>query len=522
MDYRKTGFGFFVWGVSEMLLGMLLTLTLTHMAANLGIIEEKAVLPFVITSVILLCLFSFLLYAAAGRFLLRNQPARQDFFALEMILAAAVFLFLIAFGVKKILLSLTPDGNLYMGDGQYFRMAAVTADNQPIPWMAHGASYVFTVMLRGMCQLFGNLMMSLLLLQVLLLLAAAAFLYFAMRGLFGKMAAFAVAAGVTFLPAFGNAAIDATAELLLFCVMALAWLLLALLLRAVSRGKMKNPAWGILFLGYGTFLSGCMYLDVLGVLFLPVSLAGLFLVRRTKEGTDGKKPCMQNRILQAFLICLGVLLGAFGLCFGRAYAMGTALDAPLWEYLALYSGSWQGYAGLWEIIVSRAVFSNAAILVLAASGIFGFWITKQDKFCMAGLFFTGACLLRLIQHDGISYQAIEHFAILLLAALSLQTAADYRKEQYAKKAAAVEKLKTETAQRQEEMQEMQEIQEIQENQENQEIQEIQEIQETPKVRLLENPLPLPKKHVPKTMDYPMETAMEGYDIAVQDDDDFDI
>ena len=49
-------------------------------------------------------------------------------------------------------------------------------------------------------------------------------------------------------------------------------------------------------------------------------------------------------------------------------------------------------------------------------------------------------------------------------------------------------------------------------------------QENKKVEYIENPLPVPKKHIRKTMDYafiPNESQMK-YDIQVSDNDDFDL
>ena len=48
-------------------------------------------------------------------------------------------------------------------------------------------------------------------------------------------------------------------------------------------------------------------------------------------------------------------------------------------------------------------------------------------------------------------------------------------------------------------------------------------QGTRKVEFIENPLPLPKKHTQRVMDYKLESErnLNGYDIYVPDDDDFD-
>ena len=46
--------------------------------------------------------------------------------------------------------------------------------------------------------------------------------------------------------------------------------------------------------------------------------------------------------------------------------------------------------------------------------------------------------------------------------------------------------------------------------------------ETEKIQLIENPLPLPKKHVPKVLDYKLDNDDDSdFDYPVADDDDFD-
>ena len=46
--------------------------------------------------------------------------------------------------------------------------------------------------------------------------------------------------------------------------------------------------------------------------------------------------------------------------------------------------------------------------------------------------------------------------------------------------------------------------------------------ETEKIQLIENPLPLPKKHVPKVLDYKLNGDDDSdFDYPVADDDDFD-
>ena len=49
----------------------------------------------------------------------------------------------------------------------------------------------------------------------------------------------------------------------------------------------------------------------------------------------------------------------------------------------------------------------------------------------------------------------------------------------------------------------------------------EDVPEADKIQFIENPLPLPKKHVPKVLDYKLGDDVGDYDYPVADDDDFD-
>ena len=50
----------------------------------------------------------------------------------------------------------------------------------------------------------------------------------------------------------------------------------------------------------------------------------------------------------------------------------------------------------------------------------------------------------------------------------------------------------------------------------------EEVPEADKIQFIENPLPLPKKHVPKVLDYKLDNDDDSdFDYPVADDDDFD-
>lgn len=499
-----------MWGVYTLFIGTLLTIGILSVTEDWGMTNMTYRVLSVIVFFLLLFAVSFLCYSMCGQHLGRKGSKSPDLTALEAIAAAVVFLFLLAFGIKRLLLSLTTEGILLTGDGQWFHMAAVTQDDAAIPWMPHGATYLFTVMLRGMCLMFGNIEMSLILLQVLLQFAAAVLLYFAVRRLLGRLAAFITAAGITFLPVFADSTRNQTAELLLLLVTAAALSALSGLLRLTAKAGMKRFVWKALFLLYGVLMAGCIYLDAIGVVLLLVSIAAVLLVTDSEPTEEsGRKALMRNRIIQILFIGIGAVLGAAGICLLRADYMHMTEIEPFWEYCNIYIENFRETAGFTAFIQSIKVPYNVPVFLLAAFGITGFWFVRRDKFCITALYFAGTCLLRFVPHDGISYHDTANLGILLLAALALQTMADYREQRAAERDAKTANAKTANAEADNAVADGKTADEGPE-------------EDKAKPRLLENPLPLPKKHVPKTMDYRIEVKDSDYDIAVDDTDDYDI
>ena len=51
---------------------------------------------------------------------------------------------------------------------------------------------------------------------------------------------------------------------------------------------------------------------------------------------------------------------------------------------------------------------------------------------------------------------------------------------------------------------------------------VEEKKEKKKVNYIENPLPLPKKHVKRNFDFKLDKRKDDFDIDIEEGDDFDI
>jgi len=55
-----------------------------------------------------------------------------------------------------------------------------------------------------------------------------------------------------------------------------------------------------------------------------------------------------------------------------------------------------------------------------------------------------------------------------------------------------------------------------------EMETVEEKKEKKKVNYIENPLPLPKKHVKRNFDFKLDKRKDDFDIDIEEGDDFDI
>ena len=298
MNYTKTGFSYILWGIYTLLICTLLTLGVMGITADIGMMN----MPYRILSagIFFLLLFgiSALCYSLFGQFLCKKRFYSPDWTSIELIAVTTVFLFMLAFDIKNIMFSIVSETSILTGDSRYFTTAMLTEENTGIVWMAHGASYVFTVLLRGMCMLFGNIDMAVVLLQVILQLIAVAYAYFAVRNLLGRLAAFVTVIAMAVIPVFTDKLSNQTAEMVLLCSVTVVLFYLSLLIKLINRAKIKKFAWSIAFLCYGILLAGCIYLDAVGLVMLLVSVAAILMLRRTKTDEEVRKPLICNRAIQ--------------------------------------------------------------------------------------------------------------------------------------------------------------------------------------------------------------------------------
>lgn len=375
----------------------------------------------------------------------------------------------------------------------------------------YGVRFYYLYVLRTLFIFLGNHGQAALWLQLFLYVAGSFFLYRGIRRLFGKTAGVFGFTALMMIPFWIETKETITPLWLEFFLFGTGFYLTAVFLRkhrdlefAGERGRGRK------FLDYlapvllGMFMASVIYAGPSGLLLMVL---GFSILWSLPEG--GKTRTYPLRLLLAFLLLAGIAAGLFLLFLGEACICKETLFQVAETKWKLYGSQ----AGL-SFPLNFTDRESVAFSVLAGGmfwGIFRFFFEpKEDSLSGLFFFFLAVAGLRIS-----GFFAPDEKEIWLLFMMSVCAAVCVGRSLtpfYTPKPEETAKG-SELKENKEDVKEERKEEKALPPEKKQEIPDKSESTETPAVEFLENPLPGPKKHVPKTMDY---------DIRIEDDDDFDI
>ena len=482
MAFEKRMFSYIVWGLhgilacigfAVILLKTLDATPLTNPYGQIGIV----CLSFVLTA----CVF-LLVRRIANRCGGKGNSVRKA------VAEAVVAVLLLAAGVTLRVLFLDKG----MEEAAYFDMAQV--NGEAIPPLSYGAQYLYVCMLRALFYVVGNHFAAGVFLQITLQTVGALVFYLAVRRFSGASAGIVALAVLMFMPSASREALVYSPRMLYFLLFSIVLLMVG---RMTARQKKDKFAW------YGwlhTVLCGAAiavvtYLDGAGVLlFIPVF--GIVLAKERK-----RLLCQWGVVLAGFLAVLVLLFfadaslsGADFVSVCRVWAASYVPQSPVLSDLVFLREN---------TVMELVLLSVAAFVILL--GLPGFFCSRREEcqtpFMMLEI---GLVLLCVCRTDHVQaryeYLMLAVFAAMTGAAVRAvsaheKTGEDAEEDSVSQLPAAVAALS-----------------------------EAVDPPEDGKVKLIDNPLPLPKRHVKKTMGYQREVPPEEmhYDIEVEENDDFDL
>lgn len=491
MTYRKTWFDYVLWAVYAGLCVMLLAYVGNRMYAFYVGAALTGLGTFLLFPVFILLYTGLRLL---GQTMRKKYSFSVHFSTMTEALAVSVsFVFGTILRIREgLLMAFVYDQGSAIEAGSYYELALVRTGEERGP-LIRGMSDLYVRCLRGVFSFLGNSVEAAVLFQVFLQTAAMVFAFLAVRKAAGRLSACIV----LLLLAFSGSLIQKVSIIDPECL--LTALFLAGLFLVISFVKARLAGRKVCGGLPGSFLLGAAlgllcYLEG-GCVLLFLFLAGIFTGKRMTE--TGKKQQAGNLLI----VIAGGCAGFFGAMAESAAESGVIFYRGLTEWAEPYLHP-ELFARMFGVIGSDYLYF--AFIFLAASFVVFSFIRsgREQEFSLWLL----PCILVtpvfLIDLSGAGFGSLACFFWSVMAGLGLKSVIFGGQAELVKKkteeihaASSAGPVLTEpVAAAQEE-----------------------------KPRFIENPLPLPKKHVKKEMDYgyTVPEADMHYDVEIAEEDDFD-
>lgn len=542
MSYRKNAVSYGIWALY--LMGVGIVFSFMGMVAG----HQSAGIPYTAITILALAAGAlFLVYFLIKRFGARVGELVYGRAVLAEGIAVAVFL---AAGMALRLAMMESAGE----EAAYYEVAKVTEEGMRVQ-LVQGSVYYYLCLLNLLFHLVGNKWTAGIVLQILLQTLGTAAAYFAVRCLTGRGPALVSLAFLALSPGSVREGINYSPKMLYFCIYALTLLVIALYLRRSVKPGGKALAW-MLALVCGALTAFAGYMDVVGFT-LAIPLFGLPTLKRERRDT--------LYWTAQFLFSMLIMAGVFCLLAQLDSSMsGSTLARVLGAWGVTYGPKGADYSFFFQ----EGGYETILLLMMMALGIFTFMRRRNEErfspwvmmvlsitlmrvlgvvtpnmngsfqmfFAMTGL--AGVAFCELFVRDGDGVREREDAGTEAERPGEKRKDAGTEERTVAKRGDAETEAERPGARRKITRQKDRAAEELmfRENKaesgtpgfavhtaEEKKGMTEKKQDEPRQVQLIENPLPLPRKHVKKVMDYPIapDASQMHYDIEVDPNDNFD-
>ena len=529
MYYAKKGLiGYFLWIVFTVLICFEIAAYLV--AGVFPMCNLPPQLPVTILAVsasflVLLGVF-FLCRFLAGK--MAGSQKKENHF-LKIILPILILLG----GVARLVVYILQTAPIEIQDGTFYYQAVVTNSRNSLIFAVHGLSELYLQLLHSIFLVFGNQPMAGIVLQILFYFSSLVLIFFAVKMLAGQVAACTAMAFLAFLPDTIVYTLSLKPEMFgLFFYASGLWLT-ALIVRAYQNKHFHSVKAFFPVFFAGIYFAFLIYLDLFYVSLLFFTI-GLLAVRSFRHA-------LQNAFMLLLFELLGIAAG-IGIILGVLASAGQAPLSYLQSWANLYFQKID--VTIWSSTPDTTVIGSILLLCFSFFIIPGFLLQKYNK---SGCFMMTLFAVLAIPFFSMNYMDYQMFTTMswsILAGIGLQSLCSVTEMRPS------EKEEKDVPKQEEEIPPYENLPEdadardlitegadsweaVTENEVTNAEEGSSEVQETivqeqpaqpQKPVPLHNPLPLPKKHVKKEMNYQHEIPQElmKYDIDVADNDDFDL
>lgn len=493
MTYRKTWLSYLLWAVYTCLTGvMLANYAILFWQKKINDVINYGTAFFVIFVFAAVACCYFLIRKIAGKVRENceiNSHAKSlwEIF-IVLILFFAGLLYRLFLYLRNIDL---------LTETSYYQLATVKAEEIAEP-MVHGASCLYTMCLSFVLSFLGNKIIAAVWLQILIQMVTILLAFFVVRRLAGSIPACITMLLLAFSSVYAGQILTLTPESLFFALYLMGMFIVGGCVKndCMGRRRKSSAVWSALLSGFVTgFLT---YLDAVS-LTLAILLCGFLTgVRTTDPETKRKGEIFgrENAGFSVLLILTAFVAGALafaGMLALNAYSSYETIGTTAETLLAFYRTGFQ--VDYVFYLTEYSVVECFIIVILAAFLIMSFWNRKKEQNVSPWI-----CLMLLLAPTPLTVQGVLPYQVYsvfiwgVLAGIGVQQSFVWESTAFAKERSFTESVPA----------------------------SVEFPDEKP--RFLENPLPLPRKHEKRTLDYQYEVVEEQmeFDLEIDENDDFDI
>lgn len=498
MTCKKTWISYLLWALYTCATGVILAdyaILFWQKYINMSIGYGTIVFVFLVFTVVAGC--HFLIRKALSVYHGRDSAGKdrkKSACFWEVIIAFSVFLAALLYRIYLYLHS-APD---MITITQYYYDATVKAGAGVEP-VTHGASYLYTLCLSFVLSFLGNKTAAAVYLQIFLQMLTILVSFFAVRKTAGKIPAYAVMLILAVSSVYTGQIFVFTPESFFFLLYLTGLFIIGSYIKMYCRGSF-HAATGIA----GAIFSGI----VIGILCYldAISLTLLFLLPALFSGIQKRK-----KVSVAFLMLIFASggLSFIGLLAIDAFYSHGKIGEMAETWFLLYRNHIKADYIFYQ--TSRSMIECLILVVPAALLIMSYWNRKKEQNASFWI-----CLMFLLSPTPLTtvgvlpYQVYSIFVWSVLAGIGLQQSFVWEEKK-------VTNLSDDT----QPIYEREGAAEINETAPEMQAEASASVSAP---RFIENPLPLPKKHEKKEMEYQYEIAEDkmNFDVEIKENDDFDI
>ena len=396
-------------------------------------------------------------------------------------------------------------------EAAYFEVSKVTGQKGILVQSVQGSVYFYCMLLHGLFLIVGNHWIAGIWLQIVLQMIGMILTYLAMKRLTGVRTALIVLAVLLFTPSSVEAGITYSPQILYFCVFSFVLFLMADYMRRSAFEEESTVMMWIYTIVVGLAVGICSYVDVTGWLLILLVLC----IPMIKREVDAEKVWL----IRSALVVAGAIVSFCGMLFLDGALSGTGFGRVFNAWLIIYGSASREVA----LLTEQSNIDLFVIIGFICLGVFSFWRRRdEERFTPFVLLVIGISVLCFcgITTKNMNGSYLLFVLFTMLAAVSLTELFYTPPVVILERGFESNPLEIIDLEKQEITKEGVVVSQQVENTDTQ--RDNTNMQQKP--RFLENPLPGPKKHVKKNMDYAFvpDNSKMYYDVRVSDLDDYDL